>query len=236
MARLSRIVIPNHPLHIMHRGNNRQDIFESEEDMVRIKDDIKISLSKSGCHLHAYVIMTNHFHLLITPESKVQLAAFMQSVANRYVRYFNAEHQRTGSIWEGRFKSCLVDSDQYLFTLYKYIEMNPVKAGMIEDIAEYRWSSYRHNALGQVDTLITEHERYQALGTSPTQRSESYLEMFEQLNTSAQDAHITQATLRGEVYGSDRFHHQISALISRTTKLTSHGGDRKSEMYHNQVG
>lgn len=220
----------------MHRGNNRQNIFESDEDMGRIKEDIKISLSKSGCCLHAYVIMTNHLHLLITPQSKVQLAAFMQSVANRYVRYFNAQHQRTGTIWEGRFKSCLVDSDHYLFALYKYIEMNPVKAGMVEDIAEYRWSSYLHNALGKVDSLITGHERYQALGTSPKQCSESYLNMFEQLNTLAQDACITQSTLRGEVYGSESFHQKISALISRTTKLTSHGGDRKSEAYHNQVG
>ncbi len=122
MARLSRIVIPNQPLHIMHRGNNRQNIFESEKDMVRIKEDIKVSLSKSGCSLHAYVIMTNHLHLLITPQNKAQLATFMQSVANRYVRYFNVLHQRTGTLWEGRFKSCLVDSDHYLFALYKYID------------------------------------------------------------------------------------------------------------------
>ena len=86
--------------------------------------------------------MTNHLHLLITPKNKEQLAKFMQSMTNRYVRYFNAKHQRTGTIWEGRFKSCLVDSDYYLFTLQKYIEMNPVKAGMVKDIADYQWSSY----------------------------------------------------------------------------------------------
>ena len=117
MARLPRIVVPEQPLHIIHQGNNRQNIFESEDDMVRIKEDIELSLSKSKCHLHAYVIMTNHLHLLITPKSKEQLTKFMQSMANRYVRYFNAKNQRTGTIWEGRFKSCLVDSEQYLFTL-----------------------------------------------------------------------------------------------------------------------
>jgi len=121
MARLPRIVVPDQPLHIIHRGNNRQNIFESEDDMVRIKEDIELSLSKSKCHLHAYVIMTNHLHLLITRKSKEQLTKFMQSMANRYVRYFNAKNQRTGTIWEGRFKSCLVDSEHYLFTLYKYI-------------------------------------------------------------------------------------------------------------------
>ena len=137
MARLSRIVIPNQPLHIMHRGNNRQDIFESDEDMMRIKEDIAHALSKSDCHLHAYVIMTNHLHLLITPKDKNQLAIFMQAMANRYVRYFNATRQRTGTIWEGRYKSCLVDSEHYLFALYKYIEMNPVKAGMVQQVADY---------------------------------------------------------------------------------------------------
>jgi putative transposase len=120
------------------------------------EEDIKTSLSIPSYYLHAYVIMTNHLHLLISPPSKAKSAAFMQSVANRYVRYFNARHQRTGTIWEGRFKSCLVDSDQYLFALHKYIEMNPIKAGVVEDITEYRWSSYQHNVLGQVDPLITE--------------------------------------------------------------------------------
>ena len=117
MARLPRIVIPNQPLHIMHRGNNRQDIFESENDMIRIKEDIEYALSKADCSLHAYVIMSNHLHLLITPKDKQQLAMFMQTMANRYVRYYNAIQQRTGTIWEGRFKSCLVYSGNYLFTL-----------------------------------------------------------------------------------------------------------------------
>lgn len=121
MARLPRIVLPNQPLHIIHRGNNRQNIFENDADMMPIREDIAISLSKSECYLHAYVIMTNHLHLLITPSGKEQLKIFMQSMTNRYVRYFNASRKRTGTIWEGRFKSCLVDSDNYLFTLYNYI-------------------------------------------------------------------------------------------------------------------
>ncbi|HIG65352.1 MAG TPA: hypothetical protein EYQ43_07330 [Methyloprofundus sp.] len=236
MARLSRIVVPDQSLHIIHRGNNRQNIFESGDDMLRIKEDIELSLSKSNCYLHAYVIMTNHFHLLITPKTKEQLAKFMQSMANRYVRYFNAKHQRTGTIWEGRYKSCLVDSDQYLFTLYKYIEMNPVKASMVKDIADYEWSSYRHNALGQTDKLITEHQLFKDLGATAEERSESYREIFGALNIAKQESQITEATMRGEVYGSDGFHSKISKLISRTTKLSSHGGDRKSETYTNQSG
>ncbi len=157
MARLPRLVLPDQPLHIMHRGNNRQNIFENDEDMARILNDIAESLGKADCHLHAYVIMTNHLHLLLTPKNKQELSAFMQSMTNRYVRYFNASRKRTGTIWEGRFKSCLIDSDSYLFRLYKYIEMNPVKAGVTTEIQEYPWSSYHHNALGKVDQLITEH-------------------------------------------------------------------------------
>ena len=236
MARLSRIVVPNHPVHIMHRGNNRQDIFESEEDMTRCKEDIANALSKSGCHLHAYVIMTNHLHLLITPADKVQLSKFMQTMANRYVRYFNATRNRTGTIWEGRFKSCLVDSENYLFTLYRYIEINPVKANMVKNIADYPWSSYRHNALDEKNNLITEHKLYKDLGKNSAQRAENYQKIFNILNTVEQEQQITEATMRGEVYGTSGFHHEIRKLISRATKLTAHGGDRKSGNYRNQAG
>ncbi len=236
MSRLPRIVVPDQPLHIIHRGNNRQDIFESESDMTRIKEDIALSLSKTNCSLHAYVIMTNHLHLLLTPKNKKQLAAFMQSMTNRYVRYVNAKKQRTGTIWEGRFKSCLIDSDHYLFTLYQYIEMNPLKANMVDHIADYRWSSYGHNALGQTDPLITEHKLYNDLGANLEQRCGGYSAMFERPNTLEQARAITEATMRGEVYGGDGFHHKIGRLISRSTKLASHGGDRKSESYKNQAG
>lgn len=236
MARLPRIVVPNQPLHIIHRGNNRQDIFKSEADLVRIKEDIEHSLLKSGCSLHAYVIMTNHLHLLVTPKNKGQLTVFMQSMANRYARYFNSKNNRTGTIWEGRFKSCLVDSEHYLFALYKYIEMNPIKAEMVKKLADYKWSSYRHNALGQPDSLISEHALYKALGDDAEQRNKSYQKMFVELDVTKQEDRITQATLRGEVYGGNGFHQKISQLIARSTKLASHGGDRKSEGYKNQAG
>ena len=180
--------------------------------------------------------MTNHLHLLITPEDKTQLTKFMQSLANRYVRYFNAKYRRTGTIWEGRFKSCLVDSDDYLFTLYKYIEMNPVKAGMVKDIADYKWSSYPYNALNEEDNLITVHNLYQGLGVAVGQRKKRYKELFSSLDIENQERQITSATMRGEVFGSDNFHRKIEVLISRTTKLTSHGGDRKSGKHNNQVG
>jgi putative transposase len=231
MARLPRIVVPNQPLHIMHRGNNRQDIFESDEDMTRIKEDISVSLDKTECSLHAYVIMTNHLHLLISPKDKAHLAKFMQSLANRYVRYFNVQRSRTGTIWEGRFKSCLVDSDQYLFRLYKYIEMNPVRAGIVESASDYGWSSYHHNALGEKDVLITEHVLYHGLDQDIGGRCRQYQALFDEQNGEREDAKITQTTMKGEVYGSEGFHERIGKLVKRVTKLGSHGGDRKSEEY-----
>jgi len=236
MARLPRIVIPNQPLHIMHRGNNHQDIFESEEDMARIIEDITHALSKTDCYLHAYVIMTNHLHLLITPKEKVQLSKFMQTMANRYVRYFNASRNRSGTIWEGRFKSCVVDSDQYLFTLYKYIEINPVKANIVESIADYPWSSYYHNALGKTDKLISEHALYRELGNTSEQRCMHYRDLFNSLDINQQQEQISKATLAGDVYGSNQFHEKVGRMISRATKRGAHGGDRKSEKYKNQVG
>ena len=180
--------------------------------------------------------MTNHLHLLVTPKDKEQLTVFMQSMANRYVRYYNAKNNRTGTIWEGRFKSCLVDSEHYLFALYKYIEMNPIKAGIVKVLTDYKWSSYGHNALGQPDRLISEHLLYKALGDDSQQRYKSYQKLFDELDISKQDPLITEATLRGEVYGENKFHQKISRLISRATKLAAHGGDRKSEAYKDQVG
>jgi len=236
MARLPRLVIPNQPLHIMHRGNNKQHIFNTDDDRVKIKEDIAHGLKKSGCSLHAYVIMSNHLHLLVTPESKEQLAIFMQAMANRYVRYYNALHKRTGTIWEGRYKSCLVDSDSYLFSLYKYIEMNPVSAKMVGDVSEYPWSSYPYNALEEPDGLITPHGLYMDLGMTAELRCRRYEAMFETLDISQQRQKITKATLAGEAFGSDAFHNKISLLVNRTTRLSSHGGDRKSEIYKNQAG
>lgn len=236
MARLPRLVLPNQPLHIMHRGNNRQNIFENEEDMARILNDIAESLAKADCQLHAYVIMTNHLHLLLTPKDKHELAVFMQSMANRYVRYFNVSRQRTGTIWEGRFKSCLIDSDNYLFALYKYIEMNPVKAEMVKAIQEYPWSSYHHNALGEQDQLITEHPLYLALAASKEERANHYKLMMDKMALGKMNQKITDATLRGEALGNESFQHWVCKQTGRAAVLKTHGGDRKSTKYQNQVG
>ena len=236
MARLPRLLLPDQPLHIMHRGNNRQNIFESEEDMVRILNDIGESLVKADCHLHAYVIMTNHLHLLLTPKDKHELAVFMQSMTNRYVRYFNAGRKRTGTIWEGRFKSCLIDSDSYLFRLYNYIEMNPVKAEMVKEIHEYPWSSYHHNAIGEKDQFITEHPLYLELAATKEERATRYKLMMDKMALGKENQKITDAPLRGEALGNENFQLWVCKQTGRPATLTTHGGDRKSAKYQNQVG
>ena len=179
MARLPRIVIPDEPLHIMHRGNNRQDIFQREEDYFRFLDDLKTSLKQYDCDLHAYVLMTNHFHLLLTPHTVKALSGLMQSIGRRYVRYVNSEYNRSGTLWEGRFKSSLIDSERYLMTCYRYIEENPIRAGMVQSIEEYRWSSYHYNALGITDKLITPHLLYNSLAQVKEARQLAYKQLFE---------------------------------------------------------
>ena len=206
MARLPRLVLPSQPLHIMHRGNNRQNIFENEEDMTRILSDIAESLHKADCHLHAYVIMTNHLHLLLTPKDKHELAVFMQSMTNRYVRYFNAGRKRTGTIWEGRFKSFLIDSDGYLFRLC------------------------------EKDQLITEHPLYLELAATKEERATRYKLMMDKMALGKENQKITDATLRGEALGNENFQYWVCKQTGRPATLTSHGGDRKSAKYQNQVG
>ena len=148
MARLQRIVVPGQALHIVQRGNNRQAVFFAEEDYLFYLDSLGRAAENTGCQIHAYVLMSNHVHLLVTPQSEEGPSRLMQSVGRSYVRYVNAAYRRSGTLWEGRFKSALIDSERYLLVCSRYIELNPVRARMVERPDDYRWSSYRANALG----------------------------------------------------------------------------------------
>src|SRR3989344_2182750 len=174
MARLPRIVIPEQPLHIIQRGNNRLPCFFADEDYRFYLDSLKEASTRYGCRVHAYVLMTNHVHLLLTPESVESPSAALQSVGRRYVRYINHTYRRSGTLWEGRFKSALIDSERYLLVCSRYIELNPVRARMVEQPGDYRWSSYRHNALGQADGLLTPHYLYESLNSDTARRCAAY--------------------------------------------------------------
>ena len=160
MARLPRLFIKGCPQHLIQRGNNRHAIFFSDEDYIVYLAKLKDFSEHYEVKVHAYVLMTNHVHLLVSTEHEGAISKMMQSIGRYYVLYINKNYQRTGTLWEGRYRSTIVDSDNYLLTVMRYIEMNPVRAGMVEHPAEYPWSSYQANGVGKVIELLTPHERY----------------------------------------------------------------------------
>ncbi len=154
-------------------------MFDGTRDFVVFREFLRSALLQHSCALHAYVFMTNHVHLLVTPSTADGVSKAMQCLGRRYVRYFNDRHARTGVLWEGRFRATLIDSERYLFTCHRYIELNPVRAMLVRCPTEYRWTSHAANALGAEDSLISPHERYLALGRSPEARRVAYRALFE---------------------------------------------------------
>ncbi|KAF7771925.1 putative transposase [Pseudoalteromonas citrea] len=226
MARLPRLNLPNIPQHIVQRGNNRQVTFVEADDYVVYLEKLKYYAKEYEVKVHAFVLMTNHIHLLATPTTSNGVSKLIQSLGRYYVRYFNQIYKRTGTLWEGRFKSTLVDSDNYFLIVSRYIELNPVRAGMVQHPAEYTWSSYQHNAVGKVIELITEHDLYAQLGTSPEQRQAQYRSLFE--------SDIPPYTLekiktdKMWVLGNDKFKQQVEEMSGRRVSPLPQGGDRKS--------
>jgi putative transposase len=181
MPRQPRFLVPGQPHHVIQRGNNRSPIFAGEADCRVFRDGFAEACRGHGCLVHAYVLMTNHVHFLMTPASAGGIGYVMQTIGRRYVPYFNRMHERTGGLWEGRYRARRIDSERYLLTCYRYIELNPVRAGLVTDPSQYRWSSYGANATGLLDPLVTAHERYLALGVSREARTTAYRALFNQL-------------------------------------------------------
>ena len=231
MARLPRFVLPGQPQHVIQRGNNRDIIFVSEEDYRFYLEKLQDACQKYGCVIHAYVLMTNHVHLLMTPDTENSIGKVMQSLGRYYVQYFNYQYKRSGTLWEGRYKAALLDSEQYLLTCYRYIELNPVRAGMVDHPSDYPWSSYHCNALGKKDGLITPHELYQGLGRNKQLREKAYRELFRNHIAEKTLTEIRSATNKAWVLGNNRFQSRVEKLVERQTALKSRGGDRKSKKY-----
>jgi len=229
MARLPRFSILGQTQHVIQRGNNRESIFVSEEDYVFYLEKLKDACQKYQCEIHAYALMTNHVHLLMTPYSENGISKVMQTLGRYYVQYFNYQYRRTGTLWEGRYRATLLDSEQYLLICSRYIEMNPVRAKMVLDAAEYPWSSYRCNAMGETNLLITPHLIYKALANTDNERQLSYQFLFENQMTELEIEEIRVATNKAWVLGNDRFREQIEKLTARQAKPKDRGGDRKSE-------
>ncbi|SMN01756.1 Transposase and inactivated derivatives [uncultured Candidatus Thioglobus sp.] len=234
MPRQPRLIIKDQPHHIIQRGNNKQIIFVADEDYQFYLKTLKDACIKYHCHLHAYVLMTNHVHLLITPKSDDGVSAVMQYIGRIYVRYFNDLHQKTGTLWEGRYKSAVIDSENYLLTCYCYIEQNPLRAGMVKDINQYPWSSYHYHIKAHNDDLIQPHELYLLLGQNTKERCANYQSIFEQTIPEKTIKIIRDLTNKSFVLGTDRFIIQIEAQFKRRIKPKPKGGDRKSEKFKQQ--
>ncbi len=215
MARLVRVSPVGVPQHIVQRGNNRQACFGGEEDMKAYLNWLKEFSKKKKVEVHAWVLMTNHVHLLCTPQKEEGISQMMQSIGRMYVRYYNYTYQRSGTLWEGRFKSSLVQSEKYLLELYRYIELNPVRAGMVDDPSEYSWSSYTCNALGVKSELQTPHSEYLLLGKSDEERLENYRALFKAHVNAELLKEIRMCANKGLALGNERFTTQIETLTNR---------------------
>ena len=180
MPRLVRAFQAGVPLHIIQRGNNRSRCFCRPADYRCYQNFLHEACHELGARVHAYVLMTNHSHLLLTPRSAGDVSAIMQIVAQRYTQFVNWRYRRTGSLWDGRYKAALVHTETYLLVCQRYIELNPVRAGMVEYPGQYPWSSFRRNGEGRPDSLVAPHELYMALGADDTARQRAYRQLFEQ--------------------------------------------------------
>ena len=178
MPRRPRIQLDEVPLHIVQRGHNREPCFFGEDDYQSYLHWLGEALTANQCALHAYVLMTNHVHLLMTPKKAERVPNLIIALGRHYVRYINRTYRRTGTLWDSRYKSSLVHAESYLLTAMRYIELNPVRAAMVEDPAHYRWSSYRPNALGQMDSRLTPHPLYQELGATDKSRQAAYRQLL----------------------------------------------------------
>ncbi|MEE9327871.1 MAG: transposase [Cocleimonas sp.] len=227
MARLSRVSPIGVPQHIVQRGNNRQVCFASENDMKAYLYWLKEFSKKYLVDVHAWVLMTNHVHLLCTPYEVGAVSKMMQSIGRMYVRYYNYTYQRSGTLWEGRFKSSLIQSERYLLELYRYIELNPVRANMVDEPSEYSWSSYGCNALGIETDLQSPHELYLALGKTKTERLDSYRKLFEAHVGVELLKEIRESINKGLALGNEQFTMKIELLTKRRVTARKAGRPKK---------
>lgn len=215
MARLPRLTLPGYPHHVIQRGNNRQAIFACTADYQALLDLLDENARKFDVAIHAYVLMSNHFHLLVTPETTEGLPQMMQAVGRRYVRYFNDRQGRSGTLWEGRYKSALIQTERYLLACMAYMDLNPVRAGLVAQARDYPWSSHGHYIGQRSDKLITPHPLCWGLGNTPFAREAAYAELVQAGVSVEQQTALTQSALRGWALGEDDF---VADLQKRTTR------------------
>lgn len=227
MARHPRPDLADVPQHIVQRGNNRLPCFLDDEDRQRYLQCLRQALSRFGCRLHAYVLMSNHVHLLLTPDEAGAVSRLMHTFARNYAGLFNGRHGRTGTLWEGRYKACLVDSGGYFLACSRYIELNPVRAWMVAQPGEHPWSSYGANALGCVEPLLTPHAEYLALGSDPAARASAYRALFADTLSDELVEEIRRYLQQQKALGTDRFRSWVEARTGRFAAVRPAGRPRR---------
>lgn len=202
-------MVPGVPVHAIQRGNNRAACFAEDEDREFFLHHLGRLARQESCSIHAYCLMTNHVHLLLTPGREASCSRLLQRLGMLHTQYSNRKYQRSGTLWEGRFRSCLVQSEHYLLACYRYIELNPVRAGMVADPAEYPWSSHRANTESVTDGLVTPHKEYLRLGR------EQYRTLFAGQLDAALVNEIRSTTNSGYALGAEAFKREMTALLGR---------------------
>lgn len=230
MARLPRLTVPGYPHHIIQRGNNRQAIFARPADYELLLALIEENARKLQVAVHGYVLMTNHFHLLATPETSEGIPQMMQAVGRRYVRHFNLQEQRSGTLWEGRYRSTLIQAERYLLACMAYMDLNPVRAGLVADPAEYPWSSHAHYVGRRTDRLVTPHPLYWELGNTPFARDEAYSALVRAGVSAQQQRLLTDSALRGWALGEPDF---VADLQRQTERRLVQGRAGRPKMQRN---
>jgi putative transposase len=228
MPRPSRLILPGVAVHVVQRGNNRVPCFRHDNDYLMYLAHLRRLSEKHDCALHAYCLMTNHVHLLLTPQTAGACTGLMRDLGQRYVQYFNDRHERTGTLWEGRFRSCIAESALYVLGCYRYIELNPVRAGMVDHPTGYLWSSYAVNCGLRSDPLVSYHPEYLALAIDAESRHSAYRALFDQRLEPGLQKAIRDATNGGYPLASDAFKRRVLTPLGYRTEPGQVGRPAKS--------
>jgi putative transposase len=228
MARLPRLVVPNQPHHVIQSGIDRQIIFRDTDDFTVFLQWLKDAARQFKVAIHAYVLMPTHIHLLASPSDELGLGRMMQWIGRHYVPYFNGKYQRAGTLWQGRYRAVVIDSEQYFLLCSRYIESNPVRAGLVNAPEDYAWSSISHHIGVRSDPLITDHTVFWALGNTPFDREASYKALLDQGVSVREAEALTQATMKGWPLGSERFKAMLAKQTNRRVTPSKRGRPRKS--------
>ena len=230
MPRRPRVALAGVPVHLLQRGHNRHACFFADEDYALYLAHLAELSAKFGCAVHAFALMTNHVHLLLTPREAEAASLLIKHLGQRYVQYVNRAYRRSGTLWEGRFRSCVAQEEGYVLACQRYIELNPVRADMVTHPRHYRWSSYRTNAEGKASALLTPHAQYLALGQTDASRREAYRLLFRSELDPEVVKEIRDATNGNFALGEQGFKKQVEAMLGRRVTRGQRGRPRGSQV------